>query len=260
VIFSSYAVLAFGGPVPFDKPRNIIVNNQIFADYNDLAAYFSHIRTGPGNNNDIFRAIITATKMTFRPGASKTFILLPCSKCSSTEMKFDYSAVMQLMLENGVKLHILMDQPFNFDKDRTSKMFFGMDRNHAYSKKDLRELTGDVELWKQVRVPKPQLGVCASLALELNGTIFSARKLMPDKKNPIKKFSTVFAKRVARTAHPSDCQTCECTGHNTGEAFMQCYQCDRYVTPMSIEEVNETIGVFLGRIEMVCFAFFAGFR
>jgi hypothetical protein len=71
------------------------------------------------------------------------------------------------------------------------------------------------------------------------GTIFTARKLIPDKKNPIKKFSSVFAKRVATTAHPIECQTCECTGQDTGIAYMHCYQCDRYPSPMSIEEVSD---------------------
>jgi hypothetical protein len=78
--------------------------------------------------------------------------------------------MMQLMLEDGIKLHILMDYPFTFDKDRISKMFYGMDRRYAYSKKDLRELTRDTDLWKQVRLPKPYLGVCTSVALETNGT------------------------------------------------------------------------------------------
>lgn len=46
-------------------------------------------------------------------------------------------------------------------------------------------------------------------------------------KNRIKKFSTIFAKRVAASAVPNSCQNCECTGHNSGVAYMICTSCER---------------------------------
>lgn len=83
-----YAVISFGGESPFDVPRSVVFNNKVFStDYRNLNDYFNHIKTGESKNNDIFHAIITASKLIFRPGASKTFILLPCSNCVATDMK-----------------------------------------------------------------------------------------------------------------------------------------------------------------------------
>ncbi|GAB0088507.1 uncharacterized protein DMENIID0001_029540 [Sergentomyia squamirostris] len=220
-----YAIIAFGGDVPFDKPRSIVVNNAVFADAKNIFPYFDHITTGNGTNNDIFQAISVAAKLIFRPGVSKTFILLPCSECKSSDSKFDYSSLLQLLFENGIKLHILMDHEIMFDKGRASRMFFGMDRDLAYTKRDVQELKGDVELRKQVRMPKTSLGLCTPLAIESSGSVFTAKKLRPERRNSVKKFSTVFAKRVAKTAAPEDCQTCECTGHNSGIAYVVCFPC-----------------------------------
>lgn len=162
--------MAFGGKSPFDEPRSIVYNSKIFThDHRELTHYFNHIKMENGKNIDIFHAIVSASKLIFRPGASKTFILIPCTECVSEEMKLDYSAVMQLLLENGIKLHVLMDGDFSFDKSRLNKIYFGIDSYYAYSKKDLKELIGDTEARKQIRLPKQSLGICAPLAIETDG-------------------------------------------------------------------------------------------
>ncbi|XP_055638867.1 uncharacterized protein LOC129776937 isoform X2 [Toxorhynchites rutilus septentrionalis] len=229
-----YSVLSFGGASPFDKPRSVTVNDNVFVSHEFIEPFFNHITTSPGTNDDIFDAIIVASKLVFRPGASKTFILMPCSRCASSSMKLDYSSLLQLMLENGIKLHILTDQDIEFDKSRVSRMFFGMDRDKAYTKKDLKDVVGDADLRKQVRLPKATLGSCAALALETDGSVFSGRKLRPERRNPTKKFITVFTKRVALTAAPNACQTCECTGHNTGVSYMLCLPCS-YPSAFSLD-------------------------
>lgn len=130
-----------------------------------------------------------------------------------------------------------MDDSFVFDKIRLTRKFFGMDKDYAYDKDDFEKLKGDTELRKQVRLPKEGLKSCTPLAIETNGSIFTAKKLRPDKKNPIKKFAVVFAKRVAKTAEPNSCQTCECTGHNTGIAYMICTSCE-IPNPVSMDYVS----------------------
>ncbi|KAJ8964438.1 hypothetical protein NQ314_004907 [Rhamnusium bicolor] len=100
----------------------------------------------------------------------------------------------------------------------------GIDRRYAYTKKDVRGLVGDQPLRKSIILPKSTLGLCLSLAMETNGTVFSGKYLESEKKNA-KKFSTVFAKAVALKAVPSDCVDCECTAPNSGVSFMECYQC-----------------------------------
>ncbi|XP_058818906.1 uncharacterized protein LOC131681859 [Topomyia yanbarensis] len=234
-----YSVLSFGGISPFDKPRSVIVNDNVFVTHEFIEPFFNHIVTENSTNDDIFDAIIVASKLVFRPGATKTFILLPCSKCATSSMKLDYSSLLQLLLENGIKLHILADHDIEFDKSRVSQMFFGMDREKAYTKKDIKELVGDPHLRKQVRLPKATLGSCAALALETDGSVFSGRKLRPERRNLTKKFITVFTKRVASTAASSTCQTCECTGHNTGVSYMLCLPCT-YPSAFSLDQERMT--------------------
>lgn len=134
-------------------------------------------------------------------------------------MRFDYTSILQYMLEEGVNLHILADTEFEFEKTRKLRHFFGMDRELVYSK---RFPEGDAETRKQLHISKSNLGICTPLALETDGSVFSARKLMPERKYPIKRVATIFAKRVAKSALPNDSQTCECSGHNTGVAYMAC--------------------------------------
>ena len=130
------------------------------------------------------------------------------------------------MLEESFQLHILMDQEFRLDKKRMERVFFGFDKHFAFTKKYLTDSQGDKNLRSQVRSPKDELGVCVALAGETNGSIFSAKKLKPGSRNPIKKIVSAFAKRVASTALPAVCNVCECNGHNWGTAFMTCTHCN----------------------------------
>ncbi|MCP5640016.1 hypothetical protein NL289_26010, partial [Klebsiella pneumoniae] len=55
----------------------------------------------------------------------KTFVLLPCSECAEKDMRLDYSSLLQLMLETGIKLHVLTDHELPLEKSRNSKIFYG---------------------------------------------------------------------------------------------------------------------------------------
>lgn len=82
-----YAVIAYGGAAPFDYPRSIVYENKIFSDVTNIKHHLDHIRTGYSNTSDVFEAIHVASGLVFRPGVSKTFVLIPCSNCSTNEMK-----------------------------------------------------------------------------------------------------------------------------------------------------------------------------
>nr|CAD7258451.1 unnamed protein product [Timema shepardi] len=162
---------------------------------------------------------------------SRLKIVSNCKNDSRTSLvKLDYTVLHQVLLENDIKLHILMNEVFRVDKDRVNKMFYGIDSINAYTKKDFKNLKGSTELRRQVRLPKAHLGFCIPLAMESNGTIFSAKKLELTRKNAVKKFVTVFTRRVAMTAIPCQCQKCECTADNDGMSYMECFPC-QYPTP-----------------------------
>ncbi|XP_039479409.1 uncharacterized protein LOC120443997 [Drosophila santomea] len=215
-----YAVVAFGGVAPYDKARSVIYeHNEFTSKPEQLADYFGHINTGNGSSNDILMAISAAAKLNFRPGVSKTFILLSCSRCAARDMRFDYTSILQYLLEEGVNLHILADTEFDFERNKKLRHFFGLDSKLVYSK---RFPEGDAEARNTTHIPKSNLGICTTLAVETQGSVFSARKLQPERKYPIKRFATIFAKRVALSATPIQSQTCECSAHNTGVSYMAC--------------------------------------
>lgn len=79
-------MVTFGGEAPFDNAHSIVYKNKVFADSKQIRHHFDHIKTGRSNSSDISRAIKKATELVFRAGASKTFILMPCSHCNVTGM------------------------------------------------------------------------------------------------------------------------------------------------------------------------------
>ncbi|CAG9816912.1 unnamed protein product [Phaedon cochleariae] len=220
---NKYAVVTFGGDGVFDEPRSIVVDGKTFADSKSIMPYFDNMPLGNGNA-DIFNGIMFAYSLIFRTGVSKNFVLIPCSECNHNNMLHDYSTIHQLLSESAISLHILMNDHFAVQKDREGKIPFGIDRRYAYTKRDIRSLLGDQPLRKSIILPKSTLGPCLSLALETNGTIFSAKYLEAEKKNA-KKMSTVFAKSLARSAMPPQCLDCECTAADTGISYMECFIC-----------------------------------
>lgn len=130
--------------------------------------------------------------------------------------------MLQLLMESGINLHVLTSVEFEFEKSKEVRQFFAMDKNLVYTKKNIE---GEHSLKKHTKTTS-KMGLCVPLALETNGGVFSSRRLESDKKNLIKKAATLFAKRIAKTAKPNPCQHCECTGHNTGVAYMACEPCE----------------------------------
>nr|XP_003701542.2 PREDICTED: uncharacterized protein LOC100880818 isoform X1 [Megachile rotundata] len=229
-----WSLVVFGADGVLDRPRSVVFDGQIFTkNAVRFVDYFDRVPVGDGNR-DIFAAIAFASKLVFRAGVSKTFILMPCSHCEPENQTLDYSVLHEVLLEHDITLHILMDGDFESEKERLNKMLYGLDASKSYTKKDARTLVGDVDLRRQMKLSKSALGYCTPLSLEINGTIFSGDKLRFDKLASIKKFASVFSKRVALTAQPNPCQNCECTADNNGVTRMECIPCV-YPTPISVD-------------------------
>lgn len=76
-----WSLVIFGGDEVHDRPRSIILDGQIFTkNVARFVDYFSYVPVGSGSQ-DIFAAIGFASRLVFRAGVSKTFILMPCSHC-----------------------------------------------------------------------------------------------------------------------------------------------------------------------------------
>ncbi|XP_025989321.2 uncharacterized protein LOC105195312 [Solenopsis invicta] len=234
-----WSLVAFGGDGVYDRPRSIVLDGQVFTkNVPRFVDYFDYVPIGSGSQ-DIFEAIGFASRLVFRAGVSKTFILIPCSHCEPENQTLEYSVLHQVLLEHDITLHILMDGDFEFEKEKISKIFYGLDAAKSYTKKDSRVLIGDVDLRRQAKLSKNVLSYCTPLSLETNGTIFSGNKLRLEKSASIKKFASVFSKRIALTAEPNKCQFCECTADNNGVTQMECMPCI-YPTPVHVDYVSET--------------------
>lgn len=86
LVDNRFALVVFGGPGIWSKPRSVIINNEIFTNAQSYVHYFDNIPTGNGSS-DIFNAITFAKSLIYRPGVSKSIILLPCTKCELENMK-----------------------------------------------------------------------------------------------------------------------------------------------------------------------------
>lgn len=134
-------------------------------------------------------------------------------------------------MESNIVLHILMEGDIITKKPRHEQRLFGFDKDHAFTSKYLKDPSGEKELRNEVTQPKQKLGSCLALAMISDGAVFSANKMKSPDKAQLKKFAAVFAKRVVKSAEPRECQTCECTGHNTGIAFITCTKCEPQFSP-----------------------------
>lgn len=82
LVDNHYSLVIFGGDGVYNRPKNLVLDNLVFTNNaTKFADYFKNIPIGNGNQ-DIFGAVAFASKLVFRAGVSKTFILLPCSRCS----------------------------------------------------------------------------------------------------------------------------------------------------------------------------------
>lgn len=225
-----YAVVAFGGGGIFSTPHTVTIDNNEFTNAKTIIKYFEYVSLTIGKepgNSDIFSAISFASKQRFRPGVSKTFILVPCSDCDPRNMSLDYSVLHEVLTEKNAVLHVLMNSEFNIEKSKINKILYGVDGDTAFTKNDVKatELKGDTDLRRQIKLTKSTLGYCTPLAFETNGTIFSATKLEQENFSLVKKFLSVFTRRVAQTAAPPTCQTCECTANTNGIDYVDCFPC-----------------------------------
>lgn len=78
-----FSLVVYGGDGIYDQPRSIILDGQIFTkNVARFIDYFDQVPIGSGSQ-DIFAAIGFASRLVFRAGVSKNFILMPCSHCES---------------------------------------------------------------------------------------------------------------------------------------------------------------------------------
>lgn len=81
-----FAVVTFGGSDEFEQARSITSNGHVFTTAQNVQFYFNHLRDGNGTS-DVFTTITIASKLIFKPGSIKIFVLSLCSKCEFNLLK-----------------------------------------------------------------------------------------------------------------------------------------------------------------------------
>jgi hypothetical protein len=104
------------------------MDGQIFNSHDKFLLGIDEFTQTQGDSSDALSAIFYASKLPFRAGLSKTFIIVPCSACQ--EMSMSYADVEHVLLQKNIRLHMLMAHSFRLtvDKDPVSAYIFGMSR------------------------------------------------------------------------------------------------------------------------------------
>ena len=136
---------------------------------------FLQIMSQDIESEDAMSAIKYAAELKFRPGVSKSVILLPCFSCSEKATKYD--ALHKLLIDRDVRLHVVMDHDFSI-RSRTVKtsFIFGVDSSSLFNAKHVGEipLIGAPDMRQHVVMPKD---ICAALAEESGGSVFNVAKM-----------------------------------------------------------------------------------
>jgi hypothetical protein len=115
---------------------------------------------------------------------------------------------------------MITPEPFTLKGDKKQDdtfKIFGFDVDGAYTSHHAKRgpLVADASLKRQLVLPKD---LCTPLAVETNGTRFTTDSFS-------KKTLDVWSRRIAQTAHPSECQRCECVPDRNGGSRFMCHQC-----------------------------------
>eukprot|EP00920_Eleutheroschizon_duboscqi_P012335 GHVT01029474.1.p1 GENE.GHVT01029474.1~~GHVT01029474.1.p1 ORF type:complete len:2008 (+),score=229.68 GHVT01029474.1:1639-7662(+) len=224
--FVHYGLVGYGGEGVHYEPHSHTLDGELL---NKRSSFLLGLDGFKFQNEkaDVLAALHYAALYPFRTGVSKSIILLPCQACH--EQSIRYADVQQLLLDRDIRLHTFIQDNFKLksaSKSPKSSYIIGVDFNEAYTTKDFKDkgdIEGDANLRKQVLVPKD---ICNALAMETDGSIWSAPQLTEGRKKIQKMFMDVHSRTVSLKAEPSDCQICECVSDEVGVGMSVCRSCE----------------------------------
>lgn len=136
-----YSIVGFGGKDHLRSPHTHTMDSQVFNSANKVVQGLSRFNLEAGDVRDPMDAIRFAAKLAFRPGASKTFVLLACDKCSQESIR--YRDLQMTLLESDIKLHVLVQEiiklksnsaktAYIFGELSSSELFESLESNICY--------------------------------------------------------------------------------------------------------------------------------
>lgn len=209
-----FGVTGFAGSNDIKGIHYHTARSNLFFRSSDVVLATQRMNLRPRNSADdvdIYEAIVFGSQYPFRPEASKNIILMTCTPCKEEIMRHDYSTIQQLLLSEGITMHILNDRSIDIINPK-ARGVFAVDAKSAFRGKDIsqKKLVGQPEMRSQVKPPKD---VCVALAQESAGTFFSTSNLSGAES---KQWRTILAMKVADSSVPPTCVECYCLADKTG--------------------------------------------
>ena len=149
-----FSVMGFGGNGVHNPVHYHTMEGQLFNEARKIRLAIRSLDfSRQGDNTDVLDAIYEASKMSFRTGASKSIVVIPCSDCRAQTI--GYAALQQILSENSINLHLMTSHDFALrtNSPKTNSIF-GIDNGAAYTMHHVnqRELRGDGILHRQVNI------------------------------------------------------------------------------------------------------------
>ncbi|KAI1290051.1 Apolipophorin -like protein [Halotydeus destructor] len=218
---AKFAIVAFGGPTRKGAAHVHTSRSRSLVDSKDLvlASRKLQFRTKASERQaaDAYAALAFAADLQYRQGSSKNLVLVSCGPCNEQVSRFDYSDIQNMLLSEGITLHVVSNMPIQLRTASSSRQrgLFALDVKTVYTGRDLtqKDLEGQVDLRRQVAVPKD---VCISLAQESGGSFFTTSPLNSDDASGSgrsvlsKTWKSLLSRRLVASAQPARCQHCDC--------------------------------------------------
>jgi len=219
----SFGLVGFGGSGFLSQPHSMTISSELMGNKDALIAALASFTTVPYSQDDAFSAVNFATQYPFRPLATKSIIVIPCSSCHQDVTA--YSTLASALDARGITMHTLLQHDFRLQTPTPKTSFiFGVDRDGLFTPKHVgdEELIGDAVMRQQVELPQDQ---CADMADNTDGVTFDINKLVHSRPGMQKRFLDVLSRMIVKKTADRTCVNCECLVEN-GVATSVCKPCD----------------------------------
>uniref|UniRef100_A0A8D9B621 Apolipophorins n=1 Tax=Cacopsylla melanoneura TaxID=428564 RepID=A0A8D9B621_9HEMI len=182
-----------------------------------------------GDVTTVFDSLKFVSKLSFRPGVTRSVVLLQCSQCTD---KRGYSDMLAMLQESSIKLHILSTQSFT----HLNSNLVGMDATDVFAKDGSHSsVQANPVLRKQFVAPKD---FCSSLALSTQGSLFA----LPSHSNS--QLYIVYSRLILKSqAGYSRCEKCDCVAGDDWSGRLRCYRCGVGLTYDYELDLDDRLGV-----------------
>ncbi|XP_078096178.1 uncharacterized protein LOC144510541 [Mustelus asterias] len=143
-------------------------------------------------------AVNLVTQWPFRIEATKSAILLTCSRCQRN-YKSSEATLQNLLTSSGIVLHVLKDMKFQLKNGESDASVMGLDDSNLFRVSD----AGSWPLRHHIALPAEDM--CLSAAIRSGGAIFDSSKFINQSEN----FLQLFSLRVTRKHPVGKCESCE---------------------------------------------------